>query len=218
MNKRQMYIAEAIGTMMLVFVGAGSYLMAVSGAGIGLLGIALAHGLALAVIVYTFGNISGAHVNPAVTFGMWVSGKMDTWSAVGYIVSQLIGAVIGALLLQLLFTVAPAAAHLGTPQLAKEISVWQGLFIEAILTFFLVWSVMSTADKKFPAAMNGLVIGLTLTFSILIGGVLTGAALNPARAFGPAAVSGVWTQHLIYWAGPFLGALVAAMANRFFRK
>lgn len=217
MHKQQMYVAEAFGTMMFVFVGAGAYLMAISGAGIGLTGVALAHGLALAVIVYTLGSISGAHINPAVTFGMWVSGKMDTWTAIGYIVSQLIGAIIGALFLQLLF-VAPAAAHLGTPQLAKEITVWQGLFIEALLTFFLVWSVMSTSDKKFPAAANGLTIGFTLTFIILVGGVLTGGAVNPARAFGPAAVSGTWAQHLVYWAGPFLGALVAAVANRYFRK
>lgn len=217
MKNLSAYLAEALGTFALVFFGAGSFLVAVDGAGIGLLGVALAHGLALMMIVYSLGGISGAHVNPAVTFGMWVSGKMPTWEAVKYVVSQLIGSVFAALVLMLLLD-PPAAANLGTPEVAKNLSLWQGLFIEGLLTFFLVFAVMSTADKKFPPAASGLTIGLTLTISIFIGGILTGAALNPARAFGPAAVSGTWVNHLIYWAGPLLGALVAALVNRLLRK
>lgn len=217
MKNLSAYLGEALGTFALVFFGAGSFLVAINGAGIGLLGVALAHGLALMMIVYSFGGISGAHVNPAVTFGMWVSGKMPTWEAVKYVVSQLIGSIFAALVLMLLLN-PPAGANLGTPEIAKDLSLWQGLFIEALLTFFLVWAVMATTDKKFPAAASGLTIGLTLTISIFIGGILTGAALNPARAFGPAAVSGHWVNHLIYWAGPLLGALVAALTNRLLRK
>lgn len=212
-----MYLAELLGTFAFVFIGAGAVLGMQSGTGIGLVGVALAHGLALMMIVYTFGMISGAHINPAVTFGTWAAGKMKTLDSVFYIVFQLAGAALAALALQSLVPW-PESLALGTPALAKQISMWQGLLLEAVMTFFLVWAVMSTMDKKFPAAVSGLTIGLTLTFSILFGGVLTGAALNPARAFGPALVAGEWANHLVYWAGPLLGALVAALVNRVFRK
>jgi MIP family channel proteins len=217
MKKFQAYFAETLGTFTLVFVGCASVLIATVVQGFGVLGVALAHGLALMMIVYTLGSISGAHVNPAVTFGMWVSGKMSTGEALKYVFSQLVGAVLAALLVKLFF-VGSVAAKLGALTVVKQIDLWQALLLEAICTFFLVWSVFSTMDKKFPAAMNGLVVGLTLTMSILVIGVLTGGALNPARAFGPALVSGFWENHLIYWAGPLLGALLAAGANWLFGR
>lgn len=217
MKSFKMYLAEGLGTLVLVFVGAGAVLMTASGSGIGVLGIALAHGLALMVIVYTFGGVSGAHVNPAVTFGMWVSGKMKTVQAIGYVIAQLAGAAVGALLVMTLL-VGPESAQLGATMLAKGLPLWQALCLEALLTFFLVWSVMATNDKKFPAAMSGLTIGMTLAFGILVGGVLTGGALNPARAFGPALVSGYWMNHLIYWAGPLLGGFVAALAHKLVKE
>lgn len=217
MKKVNLYIAEALGTFALVFVGTGSYLMAVSGTDIGIFGVALAHGLVLMAVVYSFGMISGAHVNPAVTFAMWISGKMETWEGLKYILAQLLGAVFASLAIKV-FLIYPPTELLGTPMLAKQITLWQGLAIEAILTFFLTWVVLATTDKKFPPAASGLTIGLTLTFGILVAGALTGGALNPARAFGPAVVSGYWTNHLIYWAGPLLGALLAAMMNKLLRK
>jgi len=213
-------IAELIGTFALVFIGAGavcadSYLINVQGAfgGIGLLGIALAHGLVLAIAVSATGHISGGHINPAVTAGFLVTGRITRTLGVFYMLSQLVGAIIASLLLKAIF---PESAwqpvNLGTPALGVDTSYWDGVLLELILTFFLVFTVFAVAvDERAPKNIYGFAIGLVLTFDILAGGPISGAAMNPARALGPALVSGFWDNHLVYWLGPLLGGMAAAL-------
>ncbi len=205
-------VAEFVATLALIFIGAMAVI--VSGAsGSGLVGVALAHGIVLAVMVSVTGHISGGHVNPAVTIGLWIAGKVTAPRAAVYIAAQLAGAVAGMLLIK---SVVPTdlfdAASGGTPLLNPSIEVGQGVLLEAILTFFLVFAVFGTAvDGRGPFAKTaGLTIGLVLTFDILAGGPFTGAAMNPARAFGPALISGTWTDWWVYWVGPVAGSVIAA--------
>jgi MIP family channel proteins len=210
-------VAEVIGTLALVFIGAGSVVVLVPqlAGGTAILGVALAHALVLAVMVSNLGHISGAHFNPAVTVGVWVAGKIETLRAGLYIVAQLVGAVAGAWLLRL---VIPgdlwAQTKLGLPQInrALEITDAQAFAIEAALTFFLVITVFATAidDRGVFRSVAGLTIGLVLGFDILMGGTLTGASMNPARSLGPALVGGEWADFWVYVAGPMTGAVVAA--------
>ncbi|HLD75832.1 MAG TPA: aquaporin, partial [Candidatus Norongarragalinales archaeon] len=148
---------------------------------------------------------------PAVTAGLWLAKKINGKDAVFYVGWQLLGAAVAGLLLSVLFPTAPA--HLGTPDLGNGIGFLRGIGIEAILTFFLVFVVLNVAvDRRAPAGVYGGAIGLVLVFDILFGGPLTGAAMNPARAFGPALASGYWVNQLVYWIGPLLGAIVASLA------
>lgn len=212
-------IAELIGTFALVFIGAGAvctnyYIENMQGGiGIGLVGIGLAHGLVLAIAVSATGHISGGHINPAVTAGFLVTGRITPTLGVLYILSQLAGAIIAALLLRAIFPEnAWQPVNLGTPELGVDMSYWDGVLLELILTFFLVFTVFAVAvDERAPKNIYGFAIGLVLTFDILAGGPLTGAAMNPARAFGPALVSGFWENHLVYWLGPLLGGMAAAL-------
>ncbi|MDA1196918.1 MAG: aquaporin [Nanoarchaeota archaeon] len=218
MSNKQAYFAEAIATFGLVFIGAGVVLAdAVSGGKIGILGVAIAHGLVLMCMIYATAHISGAHINPAVTIGLLITKNIKAAKAMGYIASQLVGAIVAAVLLKIIFVSAPTTAYLGTPVLASGLSVTGAIIVEAILTFFLVFTIFGVAvDKRAPSGVYGAAIGLVLTFDILVGGILTGAAMNPARAFGPALVSGHFTNHLVYWIGPILGGIVAAlMYSRF---
>jgi MIP family channel proteins len=207
-------VAEALGTFGLVFVGAA--VVVVNGgfpnSGIGLLGIALAHAVVLSVMVTATMTISGGHLNPAVTVGLLITRRIDVASAAAYIVTQLIAACLAAFLVKLLLP--PAAvrgALLGVPVIASNMSLGQAIGMEAILTFFLVTAVFGTAVSPDAPRVAGFGIGLVLLFDILVGGPLTGAAMNPARAFGPAAVSGQWLGHVVYWVGPLLGAIAAAL-------
>lgn len=207
-------VAEFIATFALIFIGAGSVVMAVNGLGSGLVGVALAHGIVLAVVVSVTAHISGGLVNPAVAIGLWVTGKLATGRMVVLVIAELAGATFGALLLRL---VVPEAlwrtAALGTPLLLPGLGVGKGILLEAILTFFLVFAVYGTAvDDRGPFGKTaGLTIGLVLTFDILAGGPLTGASMNPARTFGPGLVSGTWTDWWVYWVGPIAGAVIAAV-------
>lgn len=206
------FLAEAIGTFGLIFFGAGSIIMnEFTGGGVGLVGIALAHGIVLAVVITATAHISGGHINPAVTIGVWIGRKIEARMAVIYIVAQLLGATVAAAFLAALYPAgAVDAASLGTPMLAPGIGISTGIVIEAILTFFLVFTVFGTAVDSRAPNLGGWAIGLVLVFAILAGGPLTGASLNPARTFGPALVGGYWTGHIVYWAGPILGGIVAA--------
>jgi aquaporin TIP len=206
--------AEALGTFGLVFVGAA--VVVVNGgfpnSGIGLLGIALAHAIVLSVMVTVTMTISGGHLNPAVTLGLLVTRRIDLASAGAYIVSQLVAAVVAAFLVKLLFPPnAVRDAMLGVPVIASSVSLGQAIGLEAVLTFFLMSAVYGTAVSPDAPRVGGFGIGLVLLFDILVGGPLTGAAMNPARAFGPALVSGQWLGHVAYWIGPILGAVVAAL-------
>lgn len=214
------YIAEFIGTFALILVGAGSIIatQAMVGSAAALVAVALAHGLAIACMASALGAVSGGHFNPAVTFGFIVGNKMHRSKAYGYIIAQLLGAIVAALALQTLFFPQTwEAAQLGTPMLASNVSFLQGMFIEAILTFFLMTVIFGTAVDSRAPKVGALFIGLTITMDILLGGPLTGAAMNPARTFGPAFIGwmggasyGPWAGHLVYWLGPLLGAGTAA--------
>lgn len=210
-------LAEGIATFGLTFMGAGAICAnQYSGGEIGLLGIALAHSTALICMIYATGHVSGGHVNPAVTLAVAIGGHITPQRAAMYIASQLAGASIAGFVLAGLYTPEvwePVA--LGTPRLSPEVAFSTGIFIEALLTFFLVFTVLQVAlDGGAPDNVYGLAIGLVLIAGILVAGPLTGAAMNPARAFGPALASGVWSNHLIYWIGPVAGGFAAALANR----
>ena len=215
------YLAEAIATFALVFIGAGAVLAnATYTNSLGLVGVALAHGLVLMSMIYATRHISGGHVNPAVTIAMLVTKKMQIKEGISYIVFQLVGAAIAGLFLSVIFVGAPASAHLGVTDLAPGVSATNGILLEAILTFFLVFVVFAVAvDNRGLADASGLAIGLVLTFDILVGGSLTGAAMNPARAFGPAFASQYFTTQAVYWIGPIIGAVIAALIyDRIFLK
>ncbi len=205
--------AEFIGTFGLVFIGGGAVVVneARSGA-LGLTGIALAHAIVLAVMVTALMRISGAHFNPAVTLGLWLTNKIEAKDAGLYVVTQLIAAVVAALLIKaLLPALAGEITGYGTPRIAGDVEFMKAVVIEAILTFFLVSAVFGTAVSSQAPKVGGFGIGLVLLFDILVGGPLTGAAMNPARAFGPALVAGEWVGQAAFWVGPLLGGAVAAL-------
>lgn len=210
------YLAEVIGTFALCFIGAGAIITnQMTNGAVGLIGIALAHGIVLAVMISALGNISGAHFNPAVTIGLLVGNKISGGKAIGYIISQLVGGIIAGLLLRTIFPVSVwTPVNLGTPGLGQGVSVGTGVLVEIILTFFLVIAVYGTAVDDRAPKIGGFGIGLVLVFNILMGGPLTGASMNPARTFGPAVASGFWGAHWIYWVGPIVGGILAAIAYK----
>ena len=203
-------VAELVGTFALVFAGVGSIVFT---QGSDLLAVAFAHGLTIAIMASAVGHISGGHFNPAVTLGFVVTRRIVPVVAVVYVLAQLSGAVLGALALRALF---PSVANLdaGAPVLSPTIDSAAGVGIEALLTFFLVWVIFATAVDEGGAfkSIAGLAIGLTITIDILAAGPLTGAAMNPARAFGPELVQGIWDDWWVYWIGPIAGGAVAALA------
>jgi aquaporin Z len=201
-------VAEIVGTFALIFMGAGAILVT----GDDVVAVALAHGLAIALLVSALGHISGGLFNPALTLGLWVTRRLDTPNTIAYIIAQLIGAVLAALLLVILFPeVLRDARDLGTPQLNPSITFAQGVGIEIVLTVFLMLAVFGTALDNRGPNIGGFGIGLVITMDIFAAGGLTGAAMNPARAFGPALLSGTWDDQLVYWIGPIVGAVLAAL-------
>jgi len=213
----QKLVAEFIGTFALIFFGAGSictYKFLHSNDDLSLLGIALAHGLAIGIMVSALGHISGGHFNPAVTIGFWVTKRLNTVDTILFWAAQLAGAVVAAFLLK---AVVPEdtwrIVALGTPELARDFPRWAGMALEAVTTFFLVLVVFATAvdEKGAFRSIAGFGIGLTITLGILVAGPFTGAALNPARAFGPALASTHWANHGVYWVGPLAGGFLAGL-------
>lgn len=212
MNRKAL-LAEFIGTFALVFIGvgaiAGDY---ITGGKSGLTGIAFAHGLTIAVMVTTVGAISGGHFNPAVTIGAWVTGKIDSSNAVGYILSQCLGAIVASFVIKFAVPLdALNAVGMGTPALGANISVGQGLVTEIVLTFFLMFVIYGTAIDKRAPTLAGLMIGLTIVLDIVMGGPISGAAMNPARHFGPALMGGSTENLWLYWVGPIIGSTLAAL-------
>ena len=197
--------AEFIGTFALIFIGVSSICV-----NAGLVGVALAHGLTIAVMASAMGHISGGHFNPAVTAGALAGDKISPKDAVVYIIAQLAGGIAGAWAVTTIF---PSSTYevskLGTPMLASDITVGAGIVVEVILTFFLVLVVYGTAIDSRAPKVGALFIGLTVSLDILAGGPLTGASMNPARTFGPALVGGYWDKHIVYWIGPLLGGMLA---------
>jgi MIP family channel proteins len=206
------FVAELIGTFALVFVGGAAIMVAVqTQAPNALLDVAVAHGLILALMVTATMRISG-HLNPAVTIGFLAARRIEPMMAVVYVIAQLLGAALAAYALKAIFPAAVAeTTRLGGQSVAAEISTAQAIFAEAIATFFLTFVVFGTAvDPKAPK-VGGFAIGLVVTADILAIGPLTGASMNPARSFGPAVVSGVLEGQMIYWIGPIIGSLIAAV-------
>jgi len=207
-------VAEFIGTFALIFFGAGAIVMTGNN---DLVAIALAHGLAIAIMVSLMAHISGGVFNPAIQVALWVTGKMPTTRSAVYIVAQLAGGVAGAYVLKY---IAPAAlfdaptVNGGIPAVAPAIAVGKAVVIEALLTFFLVWAVFATAvDDRGPFAKTaGFTIGLVITIDIFVGGALTGAAMNPARWFGPAVATSDYTNWWVWIVGPIAGGIIAGVA------
>lgn len=203
MNTRAL-VAEFIGTFALILIGAGSAAIGVGG----VVGVALAHGLVVLTFAYAYGHISGTHINPAVTVGLWVGKQIDTASAVAYIVVQLLGGIVAGFVLLFLLG---SGSSLGATLLADGVSPLQGFVLETILTFFLVNAVYNTAVSGKAADFAPIAIGLTLALSILMGGPLTGASLNPARTLGPAVAGGNFADIWLYMLGPVVGGILAAL-------
>ncbi|HTS72652.1 MAG TPA: aquaporin [Gaiellaceae bacterium] len=211
-DELQRGFAEFVGTFTLIFVGAGSIIATGGG---NLTAIALAHGLVIGVMASAVGHISGGHFNPAVTLGFLVTRRLAGRLAAVYWFAQFTAAILAALLLKgLLPEPQVDAVNLGAPGLGAGISGGQGMVIEAVLTFFLVWVIFAcAADPRGAFRMiAGLAIGFTISLDIFMGGPYTGAAMNPARAFGPELVQGVWSNAWVWYVGPALGGVAAALA------
>lgn len=207
------FAAEFIGTFALVFVGGGAIMSAtatqMNG---GLIAVALAHGIILAVMVSALMRISGAQFNPSITLALLVTRKIGGALAGVHIAAQIAGATVAAFALKMLLPLSlTSATRLGGQSVSLEVSAGQAIALEAIATFFLAMVIFGTAvDAKAPK-VAGLAIGATIAADILAFGPFTGASMNPARSFGPALASGVFEGHVIYWVGPILGAVVAGL-------
>jgi len=211
-------LAEAIGTFFLCFAGIGA-IVATSepiNSGAGLVGIALAHGLALSVAVSIFAGVSGGHHNPAVTCGFLATGRIELPRAALYIIFQLVGATLAAAACKFIYPASAVdASLLGIPLPPKDSTVdWQIILLaEFLMTFLLMMAVYGTCVDKRGASMKlgGFAVGLTVAFNILAAGKLTGASMNPARSFGPAFVHNYFANHWCYWVAPITGAMAAAL-------
>jgi len=206
------FVAEFIGIFALVFIG-GATIMATGGAapGVGLIAAALAHGLILGIMVSAFMRISG-HFNPAVTIAFLVTRRIEPMMGALYVVAQIIGAIVATYALKIIFpAVAFAATNGGGQSVSELVTSGQAFIGELIATFFLMTSIMGTVvDPKGPK-MGGWAVGLTVTCGILALGPVTGGSMNPARSFGPAVVTQTWSAQGIYWGGPIVGAVLAAV-------
>jgi len=212
------YLAELIGTFALTFIGGGAIANGGQGA---LIGIALAHGLAIMTMIYAVGHISGGHFSPAVTIGLLVGGKISMSDAVAYIISQVIGATLaGFVLLSTFADTGAKTGYLGTPNFGPNVSLMIAILAEIIMTFFLVLTVWGAAvDGRTAGPAVGLAIGMVVAMDILMGGPVTGAAMNPARYTGTAIASGKLDQFWVYWVGPIIGGVIAGLLySNFFMK
>jgi len=213
------WLAEGIATFCLVFFGPLSVILAAVAFGTGLsiegiIMISLAHGSAIGLMVYAFGHISGAHINPAVTIPMIITKKISPADGAGYIALQLIGGIIAAFALVAILPDLGQAVNFGTQAPGDLINgdPMSALWLEMIFTFFLVTTIFLVAvHKKAPAGIHGISIGGMVFLLHLVGVPLTGASMNPARTLGPAIVSGFWEFHWVYWIGPIIGGIIAGL-------
>jgi MIP family channel proteins len=205
-------VAEAIGTFLFFFIAAGAALAVTGGdPAAALIVVALAHGVVLAVLVSSFGAVSGGHFNPAVTLGLWIAGKIDLVPGLAYMVAQLLASAVAGFALAYVFGSAAGAV----PALGEGVDPVKGIALEAIMTTVLLFAVFGTAVDSRGPKIGGLAIGLAVAVDILFGAGLTGAAMNPARWFGPAIAAGNFDNWYVWWIGPFLGAAVVALLYRF---
>ena len=217
------YIAEVVGTMVLVFMGCGSAVVLGAATGVGHLAVALAFGLSIVAMAYVIGNVSGCHINPAVSLGALLDKRIDLKDFFGYVVSQIIGAIVGALLLFILvqaFGVVDHTGGLGSNGVANAGGIGGGLFVEIILTFIFVLTILGVTADKSKGNVAGIVIGLTLAFVHIVGIPLTGTSVNPARSIGPAIFSGgqALADLWVFIVGPLVGAALAALVYRVFKS
>ena len=211
-RRGQIWLAEFIGTFSLVLIGVGAITVGLSG-----LGVAVAFGSIVAVMIAAVGPISAAHFNPAVTVGCIVLRRMGVKMAALYWSAQFLGAALAVLLLQcILGRSALSAVSFGATRLQPEFGLLPGLATEIILTFFLMFVIASIVIRTH--ALDGIYIGMTVGLCALVGGPLTGASMNPARSFGPALFGGIWSDHWIYWLGPLVGAAIGAATARYLWK
>jgi aquaporin TIP len=203
-------IVEFLGTFALLFIGIGSIVMTEN---TNLVAIALAHGLAIGLLIMAAGHISGGFFNPAVTIGMWVTRRIDGYGAIVYIAAQLLGALAGTLFVLATFPEAARnAVGLGIPAVGIGYSSSNALVAEIVATFFLMFVIFGVAvDQRSAKGAGGLAIGLSISMGIFATGAISGAALNPARWLGPAIVDGNWDDFWIWIVGPIVGAVVAAL-------
>lgn len=215
MSKMKVYIAELIGTAILVFMGCGSAMVLGCDVGGGHLAVALAFGLSIVATAYVIGGISGCHINPAVSLAMLMLKRLSAKDFCGYAVAQVIGAIIAAALLKALtgFGVTDLTGGLGTNGVAGAGGVGGALFVEVILTFIFIFTILGVTSDDSKSGQAGIVIGLALTFVHIVGIPLTGTSVNPARSIGPAlfaggdALANVW----VFIVAPFVGAALAAL-------
>lgn len=213
-------VAELVGTFLFVFVGAGSAVSAqyLSGPNPGfpsLITIAFANGLGLAVAVSATMNISGGSLNPAVTIAVWLAKKISLKTAITYILAEIVGATLaGYVLILALPTDAGNMVHWGAPALSPRTSIFQGILLETVMTFFLVIVIFGTAIDSRAPKLGGFAIGVTVVVDVLTGGPFTGAAMNPARAIGPMIASLSFADWYVWWIGPIVGAIVAMLAYK----
>ena len=202
-------IVEFLGPFALVFVGAGAI---IATGGSNLVAIALAHGLAIGLLVAAAGHVSGGVYNPAITCGLAIARKLSPGLIVPYIVAQLLGATVAALCLKAVFPKEMIAkVNLGVPAIGAGIPTSGAFLAEIIMTFFLMFVIYGTAvDERGPRAIAALAIGLTITMDIFVGGGATGAVMNPARSFGPELVANSWQNWWLWWLAPIIGAVLAA--------
>ena len=218
------YFAEAIGTMVLVFMGCGSAMFLGATVETGHLAVAFAFGLSIVAMAYVIGNISGCHINPAVSFGALLDKRITLCEFGCYVIAQIIGAIAGAAKLFALVNVFDLVDHtlpggLGTNGVANAGGIGGGLIIEIILTFIFVLVILGVTADKSKGAVAGIVIGLTLTFVHILGIPITGTSVNPARSIGPAIFAGgdalkdLW----VFIVGPLVGAALAALVYQVFK-
>jgi glycerol uptake facilitator protein len=220
MDAYRKYISEFLGTFILIFIGSGAicanFMLTKAGQpGLGLLGIALSYGFAVIAIVYALGYISGTHINPATTISFWVTKRIDGGTALMYILFQLGGAAAAGFLITMMFPAAKAI-DFGVFSPAAGVSTVQAILMESILSFLLVFTIYATVvDKRATAALAGLAIGLVVVFAVIVGATVSGGAVTPTIAFGPAIASGNFANHHIYWLGHGIGAIAAGLVYDF---
>lgn len=216
------YVAEFIGTMVLVFMGCGSAVFLGAASPGGHLAVAFAFGLSIVAMAYVIGNVSGCHINPAVSFGLLLDKRISVTDFVGYVIAQVIGAVVGALLLKLMvsFGINDMTGALGSNGIGNAGGFGGAIVIEIILTFIFVLTILGVTADSSKGAVAGLVIGLTLTFVHIVGIPLTGTSVNPARSIGPALFAGGDAlAHLrVFIVAPLAGAAIAAIVYKAFLK
>ena len=217
LNNTKLIFSELLGTFILVFTGTGAVVFnEISGGAVTPLGIGLVFGLVVMALVYTLGDISGAHINPAVTLGFWVSGQFESKRVAPYILAQCCGALLASLLLRAMFGVHGNMGATLPLEIDNQPMVYECLVLEIILTFILMFVILNVAiGSKEKGIFTGIVVGGVIALEAIFAGPISGASMNPARSLGPAVASGNFTAFWIYVIGPVIGSLLAVPTWRF---